>query len=74
MENGLSPEILDKLTKVCICKAIPRKKIKDAIRGGADTVLKVNAETGSGSGGCGGKRCAPKIYELIKAYKNGEWE
>lgn len=74
MDNGLNPEILDKLTKVCICKAIPRKKIKDAIRGGADTVLKVNAVTGSGSGGCGGKRCAPKIYELIKAYKNGEWE
>ena len=74
MENGLSPEILDTHPKVCIGKASPSPRIKDAIRGGADTVLKVNAETGSGSGGCGGKRCAPKIYELIKAYKNGEWE
>jgi bacterioferritin-associated ferredoxin len=73
MENGLNEEILDKLTKVCLCKAIPRKRMKDAIRAGADTVDKVNREVGSGSGGCGGRRCGPKIDALIEGYRNGEW-
>ena len=33
--NGVTPEILDKLTKVCLCKQINRAKIKKLIRGGA---------------------------------------
>ncbi|MDF2673524.1 MAG: (2Fe-2S)-binding protein [Clostridiales bacterium] len=65
MEQNLNEELLDKLTKVCICKAIPRSKIKEAIRNGADTLEKVQKSTGAGSGGCNGKRCSPKILELI---------
>lgn len=74
MENGMTPEILDKLTKVCICKAIPRSKMKEVIRGGADTLEKVRAATGAGSGGCKGQRCTPKIIQLLEDYKNGVWE
>jgi len=74
MENGIKPEILDRITKVCICKAIPRSKIKEAIRKGADTVVKVNEATGSGSGECKARRCGLKIKGLIDGYKNGEWE
>lgn len=65
--------ILDKMTKVCICKAIPRSKIKEAIKSGATTVEEVNKIVGSGSGGCKGRRCGPKIEELINMYKNGEF-
>ncbi|WP_291564320.1 MULTISPECIES: (2Fe-2S)-binding protein [unclassified Clostridium] len=65
--------VLDKMTKVCICKAIPRSKIKEAIKGGATTVEEVNKIVGSGSGGCKGRRCSPKIEELINMYKNGEF-
>ena len=36
MDNEIDPRIMDNITKVCICKAIPRTKIKDAIRKGAD--------------------------------------
>lgn len=65
MEQNLNKDVLDKLTKVCICKSISRAKIKEAIRAGAKTVEEVNKITGSGSGGCGGKRCRCKIEELL---------
>ncbi len=65
--------VLDKMTKVCICKAIPRSKIKEVIKSGATTVEEVNKIVGSGSGGCKGRRCGPKIEELINMYKNGEF-
>ena len=31
MENNLNEQVLDKITKVCTCKAIPRSKIKDKV-------------------------------------------
>lgn len=74
MENNANSDIMDKLTKVCLCKAIPRSKIKAAIRGGALTVEEVQKATGAGSGGCGGRRCTPKIEELIEKYKKGEFK
>jgi NAD(P)H-nitrite reductase large subunit len=66
MEQNLNEEILDKLTKVCLCKAIPRSTMKKAIRNGARTVKEVQAATGAGSGPCGGRRCTPKIEQLLK--------
>ncbi|WP_026884516.1 (2Fe-2S)-binding protein [Clostridium akagii] len=65
MENNASKEVMDKLTKVCICKSITRAKIKEAIAGGAKTLEDVQKITGAGSGGCGGRRCTPKIQELL---------
>lgn len=58
-------EVLDKLTKVCICKAITRETIKDAINNGADTLEKVIDATGATTGSCRGFRCKCKIEELI---------
>jgi NAD(P)H-nitrite reductase large subunit len=69
MEQSINPEILDKLTKVCLCKAIPRSKIKAAIKNGARTIEEVRKVTGAGTGGCGGRRCTPKIEELLKQYE-----
>jgi len=68
MDNNINIDIMDKLTKTCICKAIPRSKIKEAIKNGAKTVDEVNKITGSGSGGCCGRRCKPKIQELIDSH------
>lgn len=67
MDQNLNTEILDKITKVCICKAIPRAAIKKAIKAGAKTLGEVQAATGAGSGPCGGKRCTVKILELLEA-------
>ncbi|WP_102401328.1 (2Fe-2S)-binding protein [Haloimpatiens massiliensis] len=69
-ENSINPQILDKLTKVCLCKAISRATIKKAIENGAKTVEEVKKATGATTGGCGGKRCTPKIQQLIDEYKN----
>jgi NAD(P)H-nitrite reductase large subunit len=66
MEQNINNEIMDKLTKVCLCKAIPRSTIKRAIQNGAITVAAVQKVTGAGSGGCKGHRCTPKIEKLIK--------
>jgi bacterioferritin-associated ferredoxin len=66
MENQLEQEIMDKMTKVCICKGISRATIKKVIREGAKTVEEVRKATGAGSGPCGGRRCTPKIQELLK--------
>lgn len=58
-------EILDKYTKVCICKAISKSTMKKVISEGADTLEKVRKATTAGSGSCGGRRCTPKILELL---------
>jgi bacterioferritin-associated ferredoxin len=65
MEEQLDSEIMDKLTKVCICKAISRAAIKKAIRNGAKTLEDVQKATGAGSGACGGRRCSEKIEQLL---------
>lgn len=59
-------EILDKYTKVCICKAISKSTMKKVIREGADTLEKVRKATTAGSGSCGGRRCTPKILDLLE--------
>lgn len=66
MEQNINNEIMDKLTKVCLCKAIPRSTIKKAIQNGAKTVEEIQKITGAGSGGCRGHRCTPKIEEILK--------
>lgn len=64
----LSQQVLDKLTKVCLCKGISRAAIKKAIADGADTIAKVHKATGVGSGSCHGRRCTPKIKELLREH------
>lgn len=65
-QNQLDIEIKDKLTKVCLCKGISRLTIKKAIKNGAVTVAQVQKATGAGSGSCCGRRCKPKIMDLIE--------
>lgn len=65
-------EIMDKLTKVCICKSIPRSVFKKAIAEGNDTLEGLRKATGAGSGPCGGRRCTPKILELIEQAKENK--
>ncbi|MBC2579340.1 (2Fe-2S)-binding protein [Clostridium sp. DJ247] len=66
MEQNINPEILDKLTKVCLCKGISRATMKKAISNGAKTVEEVRKATGAGSGSCCGRRCTPKIEKLLE--------
>ncbi|HIT90575.1 MAG TPA: (2Fe-2S)-binding protein [Candidatus Merdenecus merdavium] len=66
-------EIIDKLTKVCICKAVPRSTMKKAIADGCDTVDKVWKKTNTGNGPCKGRRCGPKIQALLNDMKEEEY-
>lgn len=65
MDDSKKSDIMDKMTKVCICKGISRASIKKAIKEGAATVDEVNKITGAGGGSCGGRRCGEKILMLI---------
>lgn len=69
MEQNVNEEILDKLTKVCLCKAISRATMKKAIRNGARSLKEVQTATGAGSGACCGRRCTPKIEQLLEDLK-----
>ena len=66
----LKQQVLDKLTKVCLCKGISRASIKKAIADGADTIAKLQKATGAGAGSCHGRRCTPKIEDLLKEHNN----
>ncbi len=70
MDQNLNSEVLDKITKVCICKAIPRATIKKVIKNGAKTLEEVQKATGAGSGPCGGRRCTEKILQLLEEEKS----
>ncbi|MGL4345141.1 MAG: (2Fe-2S)-binding protein [Cellulosilyticaceae bacterium] len=72
--SSLEEQIKDKLTKICICRAINRDTIKNSIRNGAKTVDEVKANTGATNGACHGGRCQSKIQELIAGYENQEWQ
>ena len=62
--------IMDKMTKICLCKGITRLTIKNSIKGGAKTVSEVQKITGAGSGPCMGRRCTEKIQQLIDDFNN----
>jgi|GEM_PF-103739 len=47
-ENQVPEAILDKLTKVCTCRSITRKTIKEAILDGAHTFPQVKEATRAG--------------------------
>lgn len=65
--SDINQELLDKLTKVCLCKGIPRSTFKKSIEDGANTLREVQLATGAGTGPCGGRRCMPKIIALLES-------
>ena len=62
-------EIVDRLRTVCTCKGIRKSVFLKQIRAGVRTVEELKKATGAGSGTCKGKRCTPKIAELLKREK-----
>ena len=66
MENNINSKMIDKLTKICLCKVISKAEIKKAIKNGAKTLEDVQKITGAGSGGCRGHRCTPMIEVILK--------
>lgn len=62
--------IIDGLKVICICRQIKKKVFLKHIESGIRTVRGLKEITGAGSGPCGGKRCTPRIEEMLKLLKN----
>lgn len=62
-------EIIDKLTKICLCKGVPKSTIKKAIAEGCTTKEEVWKKTNTGNGPCKGRRCGPRIEACIEEMK-----
>lgn len=60
-------EILDGLKPICLCKGIRKKVFLKHLAAGVTTVEDLKKATGAGTGSCGGRRCTPRIAELIAA-------
>ena len=57
---------LEGLKVVCICKGIKKSVFWRVLDTGVRTKEEVNRLTGSGSGGCQGRRCGPRILEMLR--------
>jgi len=58
--------LLEGMKVVCICKGIKKSVFWKVLDTGAQTKEEVNRLTGSGSGGCQGRRCGPRILEMLR--------
>ena len=58
--------LLEGMKVVCICKGIKKRIFWKALDDGAQTKDDINRMTGSGSGGCQGRRCGPRILDMLR--------
>jgi len=58
--------LLEGMKVVCICKGIKKSVFWKALDAGVRTKEEINCITGSGSGGCHGRRCGPRIMEMLR--------
>lgn len=56
---------------VCICKGITLGRIMKGIDG-CETVQDVNRKIGTGSGGCAGERCGPRLVMILKKLREAK--
>src|SRR3954468_24998682 len=56
---------------VCICKGINLGRVLKGLEG-SKTVEDVNRKVGTGSGGCQGERCGPRIKLLLRKMKEAK--
>jgi NAD(P)H-nitrite reductase large subunit len=56
---------------VCICKGITLGQVMRGIDG-CETVQDVNRKVGTGSGGCQGERCGPRIKLILSKLRQQE--
>jgi len=59
-------KILDGLKVICICKGIKKRVFLKKISEGVKTLAGLKKATGAGTGPCEGRRCTPKIIELLQ--------
>ncbi|WP_179138059.1 (2Fe-2S)-binding protein [Candidatus Entotheonella palauensis] len=68
-ESHFEPEtrsVVEGMKVVCICKGIKKRVFWNALDAGICTHADINRHTGSGSGSCQGRRCGPRILDMLK--------
>jgi bacterioferritin-associated ferredoxin len=63
-----SRSIVEGMKVVCICKGIKKRVFWKALDEGLCTKEDINRCTGSGSGSCQGRRCGPRILDMIRNF------
>jgi hypothetical protein len=58
--------LLEGMKVVCICKGIKKSVFWKVLDAGVRTKEEINRITGSGSGGCRGRRCGPCILDMLR--------
>ena len=58
--------VIEGMKVVCICKGIKKKVFWKALDDGVHTHDAINRATGSGSGSCQGRRCGPRILDMLR--------
>ncbi len=61
-------DIIESLKPICICMGIRKGTFLKHLKNGIDTLEELRKATGAGAGSCGGKRCTPRIEELLREY------
>jgi len=72
-ESGVEPEtrsVVEGMKVVCICKGIKKRVFWNAFDAGMCTHEDINRHTGSGSGSCQGRRCGPRILDMLKRLRS----
>jgi bacterioferritin-associated ferredoxin len=68
-EHDLSSRsVIEGMKVVCICKGIKKRVFWKALDEGLCTKVDINRCTGSGSGSCQGRRCGPRILDMIRNF------
>jgi NAD(P)H-nitrite reductase large subunit len=62
-------QIIDGLKAICLCKGVKKSVFRKHIKAGLTTVDALRKATGAGSGSCKGKRCTPRIIEMLESRK-----
>lgn len=62
-------EIVDNMKVVCQCNSIKKATYKKLIAQGMKSLDELQKTTGAGSGECGGKRCGPRLLEMLNDRK-----
>jgi len=64
-KQASASEIIDNIKVICQCKMIKKAAYKKLIAQGMDSIAELEKATGAGSGECGGKRCGPRLSEML---------
>ncbi|MGK7344690.1 MAG: (2Fe-2S)-binding protein [Candidatus Nitrospinota bacterium M3_3B_026] len=59
-------EIIDDRKVICPCKGIKKKTFKGLIKSGERSLDSLLRKTGATTGDCKGRRCAPRVEEMLR--------